>query len=146
ENRIDALKNDTDVFTTFEGDNTVLMQLVAKSRLTEFKQEFGNMNLFSIINYVADQAKTTLTEMNPLVVRNTDEAHLLDFEFQLNAFKYRERSILASAAKRLKRHIDDGMDSFDDFNVSQHHLVQKAHAYVELIVLEQFILQAETIK
>lgn len=146
ENRIDALKNDTDVFTTFEGDNTVLMQLVAKSRLTEFKQEFGNMNLFSIINYVADQAKTTLTEMNPLVVRNTDEAHLLDFEFQLNAFKYRERSILASAAKRLKRHIDDGMDSFDAFNVSQHHLVQTGHAYVERIVLEQFILQVESTK
>ncbi|MEQ9568243.1 MAG: acyl-CoA dehydrogenase family protein, partial [Pseudomonadales bacterium] len=29
ENRLDRLKNDTDVFTTFEGDNTVLMQLVA---------------------------------------------------------------------------------------------------------------------
>ncbi|HYF67001.1 MAG TPA: acyl-CoA dehydrogenase [Ohtaekwangia sp.] len=146
ENRIDALKNDTDVFTTFEGDNTVLMQLVAKSRLTEFKQEFGTMNLFSIINYVADQAKTSLTEMNPLIVRNTDEAHLLDFEFQLNAFKYRERSILASAARRLKRHIDEGMDSFDAFNVCQHHLVQTGHAYIERIVLEQFILQVESTK
>jgi hypothetical protein len=30
ENRIDALKNDTEIYTTFEGDNTVLMQLVAK--------------------------------------------------------------------------------------------------------------------
>jgi acyl-CoA oxidase len=31
ENRIDALKNDTEIYTTFEGDNTVLMQLVAKT-------------------------------------------------------------------------------------------------------------------
>ena len=31
ENRIDALKNDTEIYTTFEGDNTVLMQLVAKN-------------------------------------------------------------------------------------------------------------------
>jgi acyl-CoA oxidase len=59
ENRIDTLKNDTEIFTTFEGDNTVLMQLVAKSRLTEFKQEFGNMNLFGMFNYVANQARTS---------------------------------------------------------------------------------------
>jgi acyl-CoA oxidase len=138
ENRIDALKNDTDIYTTFEGDNTVLMQLVAKSRLTEFRQEFSNMNVFTILNYVADQAKTSLTEMNPLIVRNTDDEHLLDPEFQLNAFRYRERDILTSAARRLKRHIDEGMDSFDAFNVCQHHLVEVGFAYVERIILEQF--------
>ncbi len=146
ENRIDALKNDSDVYTTFEGDNTVLMQLVAKSRLTEFKQEFSNMNVFTILNYVADQAKTSITELNPIIIRNTDEEHLLDCEFQLNAFKYRERDILTSAAKRLKRHIDDGMDSFDAFNVSQHHLVQVGFAYIERIILEQFICQVENTK
>jgi len=143
ENRIAALKNDSDIYTTFEGDNTVLMQLVAKSRLTEFKQEFSNMNLFGILNYVADQAKTSLTEMNPLIVRNTDDEHLLDAEFHMNAFKYRERDILTSAAKRLKRHIDDGMDSFDAFNVVQHHLVQVGFAYIERIILEQFLLQVD---
>src|ERR1044071_5698364 len=119
------------------------MQLVAKSRLTEFKQEFAHMNLFGILNYVADQAKTSITELNPIIVRNTDEDHLLDPEFHLHAFKYRERDILTSAAKRLKRHIDSGMDSFDAFNVSQHHLVQVGHAYIERIVLKQFIKQVE---
>ena len=143
ENRIDAMKNDTDIYTTFEGDNTVLMQLVAKSRLTEFRQEFSNMNVFTILNYVADQAKTSITEMNPITVRNSSDEHLLDPEFQLSAFKYRERDILTSAAKRLKRHIDDGMDSFDAFNVCQHHLIQVGFAYVERIILEQFILQVE---
>lgn len=139
ENRLDALKADTDIFTTFEGDNTVLMQLVAKSRLTEFKQEFSNMNVFGVLNYVAEQAATSFAEMNPVIVRNTDEDHLLDFEFHLNAFKYRERDILTSAAKRLKRLIkDEGMDSFDAFNVSQHHMVQVGFAYVERIILEQF--------
>ena len=81
--------------------------------------------------------------MNPLIVRNTDDEHLLDFEFQLNAFKYRERDILTSAAKRLKRHIDSGMDSFDAFNVCQHHLVEVGYAYVGRIILEQFIKQIE---
>lgn len=146
ENRIDRLKNDSEIYTTFEGDNTVLMQLVAKSRLTEFKQEFGNMGLFGILNYVADQASTSLSEMNPFTTRNTDEEHLLDFEFHLNAFKFRERDILTSSAKRLKKHISGGMDSFDAFNVSQHHLVQVAFAHIERVILEQFILQVEQAK
>jgi acyl-CoA oxidase len=146
ENRIDALKNDSDIYTTFEGDNTVLMQLVAKSRLTEFKQEFSNMNVFGIVNYLANQARTSITEMNPLIVRNTDDDHLLDSEFHINAFKYRERDILTSAAKRLKRHIDSGMDSFDAFNVTQHHLVQVGFAYIERIILEKFIEQIKQTK
>jgi acyl-CoA oxidase len=145
ENRIGTLKNDTEVYTTFEGDNTVLMQLVAKSRLTEFKQEFSNMDLFGVLNYLGNQAKTSITEMNPVVVRKTDEEHLLDNEFHLNAFKFRERAILTSAAKRLKRHIETGMDSFDAFNVVQHHLVEVGKAYVERIVLEKFQAKVESI-
>lgn len=103
------------------------------------------MNMFTIVNYLAGQARTSITEMNPLTVRNTDEEHLLDPDFQLSAFRYRERDILTSAAKRLKRHIDSGMDSFDAFNVCQHHLVMVSQAYVERIILEQFIGQIEKV-
>jgi acyl-CoA oxidase len=145
ENRIDILKADSDIYTTFEGDNTVLLQLVAKSRLTEFKQEFTSMNLFGILNYVADQAKTSITEMNPIAIRNTSEEHLLDPEFHLNAFSYRERDILTSAARRLKKHLDNGMDSFDAFNQTQYHMVNVGFAYVERVVLEQFQLAVEKV-
>ena len=144
ENRIDALKNDTDVYTTFEGDNTVLMQLVAKSRLTEFKREMGDMNFTTIFNYLSKQTKTSFTEKNPITVRSTDEKHLLDFEFHLNAFKYRERAIVASAGQRIKRLVDDGMDSFDAVNVAQHHLVNVGQSYIERKVLERFQLAVET--
>jgi acyl-CoA oxidase len=143
ENRIDALKADTDIYTTFEGDNTVLMQLVAKSRLTTFKKEFGEMNMITIFNYLADQAKTSIREKNPFTVRKTSEEHLLDVEFHLSAFHYRDREIVSSAAQRLKRHIDSGMDSFDAMNVSQHHLFNVGKAYIERVVLEQFVLQVE---
>jgi acyl-CoA oxidase len=146
ENRIDRLKNDSEIYTTFEGDNTVLMQLVAKSRLTEFKQEFSNMGLFGILNYVTDHATTSITEKNPFTTRNTDDSHLLDFDFYINAFRYRERDILESSAKRLRKHISGGMDSFDAFNVSQHHLVQVAFAHIERVILEQFIKQVEETK
>jgi acyl-CoA oxidase len=146
ENRIGQLKNDSDIYTTFEGDNTVLMQLVAKSRLTEFKQEFSGGGMLGIINFLAERAATSITEMNPFTIRNTDEDHLLDPEFHLNAFEYRERDILISAARRLKRHIDEGMDSFDAFNVSQHHLVQVGFAYIERIILERFQLAIAEVK
>ena len=139
ENRIDPLKNDTDVYTTFEGDNTVLMQLVAKSRLSEFKKEFSDINLFSILSFVGQRAKTKLTEMNPVIIRKTDRDHLLDSDFHLSAFKYREQDILTSAAQRIKKHLDAGMDSFDAFNQTQYHMVNVGFAYIERVILEQFI-------
>ena len=138
-NRLDALKNDTEIFTTFEGDNTVLMQLVAKSRLTEFKQEFSNMDFFGMINYAGNQAKTIIQKKNPVAIRKTDSTHLLDAEFQLDTFRDREKDILTSAAQRLKKHLDSGMDSFDAFNQTQYHLLKVAEAFIERVVLEQFI-------
>jgi len=138
ENRIGTLKNDSDIYSTFEGDNTVLLQLVAKSRLTSFRQEFSQMGVLGILNFVAEQAITGITEMNPIAVRNTDEEHLLDPEFHREAFHYRQRDILVSAAKRLKRLIGDGMDSFDAFNVCQHHLIETGTAYIEHIIVQEF--------
>lgn len=146
ENRLDTLKSDTEVFTTFEGDNTVLLQLVAKSRLTEFRHSFGSMNLLGIVNYVAAQAKVRITELNPVIIRNTSEDHLLDTEFHLNAFRYREEHILSAAARRIKNHLDNGMDSFDAFNQTQSHLVQVGIAFIERIILEQFQSKIQRIK
>ena len=146
ENRIDALKNDTDVYTTFEGDNTVLMQLVAKNRLAEFRKSFGEMGSLGIINYVFENAKTAISEKNPIITRKTDEEHLLDNNFHLQAFQYREKSILASAAKRIKRLIDEGLTPYDAFNVVQHHMVDVAQAYLERVTLEQFQQAIEAIE
>ncbi len=138
ENRIAALKADTDIFTTFEGDNTVLMQLVAKGRLTEFKQEFHDINIFGILKYVAEIAGTSISQKNPIAIRRRDKTHLLDHTFHMEAFSYREKSILTSAAQRLKNHLDNGMDSFDAFNMCQYHMLNVGHAYIERIVLQEF--------
>jgi len=139
ENRIDRLKNDTEIYTTFEGDNTVLMQLVAKSRLAEFKKEFADINFFGMVNYIADKARINITEKNPITVRETSSAHLLDHDFHLKAFRYHEMRILKSAATRFKHYIDEGMDSFDAFNQTQYHMLKVGFAYIERVILEQFI-------
>ncbi len=138
ENRIDALKNDTEIYTTFEGDNTVLTQLVAKNRLSEFRKEFGKLDVAGMITYVFENAKTAVSEKNPIITRRTDEAHLLDYNFHLQAFQYREKTILASAAKRLKKLVDSGLDAYDAFNVAQHQMMDVAKAYLERVIIEQF--------
>ena len=138
ENRIDALKNDTEIYTTFEGDNTVLMQLVAKNRLSEFRKAFGEMGSLGIINYVYENAKMAIAEKNPIITRKTDDEHLLDSQFHLQAFHHREKTILASAARRIKKLIDEGLEAYDAFNVVQHQMIDVAQAYLERVVLEQF--------
>jgi acyl-CoA oxidase len=92
ENRIDALKNDTEIYTTFEGDNTVLMQLVAKNRLSEFRKSFGKMDAMGIINYVYENAKTAISEKNDCN-QKTDESHLIDQDFHLLAFQHRKKQL-----------------------------------------------------
>ncbi|MFH6948669.1 acyl-CoA dehydrogenase [Flavobacterium sp. FlaQc-51] len=146
ENRIDALKNDTEIYTTFEGDNTVLMQLVAKNRLSEFRKSFGEMGSLGIINYVYENAKTAITEKNPIATRKTDDEHLLDNEFHLQAFIHREKTILASAARRIKKLVDGGLEPYDAFNVVQHQMIDVAQAYLERVVLEQFQLAIKEIE
>jgi acyl-CoA oxidase len=146
ENRIDDLKNDTEIYTTFEGDNTVLMQLVAKNRLSEFRKAFGEMGSLGIINYVYENAKVAITEKNPIATRRTDDEHLLDDQFHLQAFIHREKTILASAAQRIKKLIDGGLESYDAFNVVQHQMIDVAQAYLERIVLEQFQAAIKTVQ
>ncbi len=138
ENRIAALRADTDVFATFEGDNTVLLQLVAKGLLTDYKQQFEDVQFFGLLKHVTGQAARAVTELNPIVTRLTDEDHLRDPEFQQGAFAYREEHLLVTAARRLKKRIDAGMDSFDAFNQCQDHLVALTLAHVERVILERF--------
>lgn len=71
---------------------------------------------------------------------------MLDAGFHLNAFYYREHEITTSAAKRLKKLIDSGLDTYDAFNVVQHQMIDVATAYLDRVVLEQFLNKIETIE
>ncbi len=53
--------------------------------------------------------------------------------------RWREQYLLASVARRLKKRIDAGVDSFQALIECQDHLVETAHAHVERLVLERFI-------
>jgi acyl-CoA oxidase len=138
ENRFAALKADTDIFTTFEGANDVLYQLAAKGLLSRFRDEVTSLDLRGIVRYLGERAETSLTELNPVVTRRTDEGHLLDPSFHHAALEYREERLLRSAAARIRGRIRDGMDSFEAVNEVQDHLIALARAHVERVMLEAF--------
>ncbi len=142
-NRLPDLRTDVDVFATFEGANTVMMQQVAKARLTEYAHELSDANFFTIARHLARQATSTVSETNPVTTRNTDESHLRDANFQLSAFRYRENDLLVGVSRRIKSRIDKGMDSFDAFNDCQDHLIALAEAHIERVILEEFINAVE---
>lgn len=138
-NRFAALKADTDVFTTFEGDNVVLLQLVAKGLLSGYKRQFSRMGWAGLVRYVASQAATALSEQNPLITRRDDEEHLRSEDFHSAALRWREEHLLSSVARRLKRRLDAKVPIAEAMVEVQTHLVEAAMAHVESNVHQLFL-------
>ena len=153
-NRLGALRADTDVFTTFEGDNHILLQLVAKGLLTDYSSDFGDLDQLGMVRFVANLAVETVVERtsaHKLLERIKDalpgsddeswdqEAGLLDPEYQLAMFRWREEHIISGVARRLKRGIDNGMETVEIFSRVQDHVIAAGRAHVERLVLEAFV-------
>ncbi|MFG2539411.1 acyl-CoA dehydrogenase [Streptomyces sp. NPDC048511] len=157
-NRFAALKADSDIFTTFEGDNHVLLQLVAKGLLTHHASEFEDLDQLGMVRYVTGLAVETViekTSAHKLLERVRDllpggdewdqEAGLLDSEYQLAMLRYREEHMLAGVARRLKRGIDQKRNPGVVFSQVQDHVIAVAHAHVERLVLEAFVDQVRAL-
>lgn len=139
-NRLGSLRADADIFTTFEGDNTVLLQLLAKSLLTGFRDQFARGG---IVRFVAGRVRSSVVEKNPFAARGTDESTLRSAEFQLAALRFREADLVASAARRLQKRVDAGTKPDEALLEVQEHLLALAHAHVDRRALEAFVLGVE---
>jgi acyl-CoA oxidase len=138
ENRLADLKADTDIFTTFEGDNTVLMQLVAKGLLTEFKQSFHDEGYRAVIRYLGDRLGARLKELNPITSRNWSQSHLLDFDFLLETFEYREKKLLITLSQRMQSYLKKRIAPHSAFLRCQNHMLVLAEAFIEHLILQEF--------
>jgi acyl-CoA oxidase len=152
ENRLATLKADTDVFTTFEGDNTVLLQLVAKGLLTDYRESFGKLDPLGTARFVAAQAVEIAVEkaaLRPVIERLRDvvpnrsdatdpEAGLRDDAYHSGLLRFREEHMLSGVARRLKAGIDAGDEPFAVFNRCQDHVIAAGRAHVDRVVLEAF--------
>jgi acyl-CoA oxidase len=147
-NRFAALKADTDIFTTFEGDNTVLMMLLSRGLLTGYAANFGELNPVGMASFLAGQAVEVVVErlfarkiaqvIGDWVTPAGDDEDMLSPAVQLALFQWREGHITASAAQRFRRHIKDGVEPFEVFRSVNDHVVDVGRAHMATVLLEAF--------
>lgn len=153
ENRLIALKADTDVFTTFEGDNHVLTQLVAKELLTAYADDVKSMSPAQWVRFAANfagervlkrtAAQTIMQTIVDTRQDNEEEGSLFNRGTQVKMFEDREEYMLASVARRLQGKSKE-MSPFDAFNSVQDHVLHAAKAHVDRIILEAFVAGIDT--
>ncbi|MFD4181675.1 acyl-CoA dehydrogenase [Rhodococcus sp. NPDC058514] len=149
ENRLVALKADTDVFTTFEGDNHVLTQLVAKELLTGYADEVRGMSPVDWMRFAATtvgdvvKKRTAAQQIIQTILDtrkdNEEEGSLFNRGTQLKMFEDREEYLLSTAARRLQGAQKREADPFDAFNSVQDHVLRAAEAHIDRVVLEAFV-------
>ncbi|MDF3309066.1 acyl-CoA dehydrogenase [Rhodococcus sp. T2V] len=149
ENRLTALKADTDVFTTFEGDNHVLTQLVAKELLTSYADEVRGMSPVEWMRFAATtvsdvvKKRTAAQQIIQTILDtrqdNEEDGSLFNRGTQLTMFEDREEYLLSTAARRLQGAQKREENPFDAFNFVQDHVLHAAQAHIDRIVLEAFV-------
>jgi len=129
ENQIADLKGDVDIFTTFEGDNHVLLQLAAKGVLSDFKSEFNSAGFTAVLKLLGARLSDTLSTINPVYKNNVDKDHLYSSTFHKDAFNYRTRRLTYTVAMRIRDYIKKGMPAYQAFLKVQTHLLTLGKAY-----------------
>ncbi|HQV16757.1 MAG TPA: acyl-CoA dehydrogenase [Gordonia sp. (in: high G+C Gram-positive bacteria)] len=148
ENQLSIIRGDIDVFTTFEGDNTVLYQLVGKELLGAYADDIRGLSARGWVRFVATMARDVVAEKTAVrqVIQtilddsdeDTDDSSLTNRGTQIRLLRKREDHLLRTCAQRLQKSKSDD-DAFDVFNSAQDHLLKVGHAHTERLVLESMI-------
>lgn len=156
ENRFASLRADLDIYVTFEGDNNVLLQLVAKRLLNDYAKEFRTMNVGALAKFALGQArgvalKTGLgavaqfvadsgrAQRSALALRDPDTQRLLLAE--------RVQTMVAQAAQALAGATKlPQAEAAARFNAHQNELIEAARAHGELLQWEAFTEALEKIE
>jgi acyl-CoA oxidase len=145
-NGLVGLRADADIFATFEGDNTVLLQLVTKALLTEYKQVWGDLDRVGMVQATARVVGQTVLERTAANVlierlvatarRRPEDVALVDRGWHALMFDERERHSLESLARRMRQ---ASRRDFEAVNRLQDHMLFVARAHLERVTLEAFI-------
>ncbi|WP_062073205.1 acyl-CoA dehydrogenase family protein [Demequina sediminicola] len=149
ENQLVEMRRDVDIFATFEGDNTVLMQLVAKALLTDYRKEWSELDRTGVVQAsarVAGEQMVEATSVNLVlekladaVRRKPEETTLTDRRWHALMFEERARHSLESLARRMRAASKSGGDQFEAFNALGEHVQFVAKAHMERVILQAFI-------
>ncbi|MBS2037926.1 acyl-CoA dehydrogenase family protein [bacterium] len=138
ENRFAQMQADVDIFSTFEGDNTILTQMIAKGGLDELSKQAKEKGPVGMAIKVATDAIGHAWEKNPVQKRRTAPEHLKGAEFQADAFEYREEVALMEAAQKMRSLIKKGMDKGEAVNQCQKELLIAGKARIDRGILSSF--------
>ncbi|MFJ4296921.1 acyl-CoA dehydrogenase [Curtobacterium sp. NPDC089689] len=147
ENRLTGLRADLDVYVTFEGDNTVLLQLVGKRLLTEFRAR-APKDAAATARFVAGTAASkladamgirrleqTLADRGSLAASVTD---LQDPTTQRELLAGRVDTMVTEIGIRLAGAGKDRDRAALLLNRSQHELIEASKAHAELMQWDAF--------
>ena len=129
------------MFTTFEGDNTVLLQLVAKGLLTDYRDNFADLSPLATARLVAEQLMGAVLERLP--ARKIVNPELHDRTWQRDLFADRADHVLAGLARRLRAAASGAADPFEVFNDAQDHVLLAARTHIDQLVLDAFAAAVE---
>jgi acyl-CoA oxidase len=149
ENRLVGLRADLDVYATFEGDNHVLLQLVAKRLLTDYSRRFAKADVGVLARYVVEQAADRTVSGSGLrtlaqnisdrgsVARSVEQ--LREPGAQRALLTDRVETMVAEVAGRLRPGTKASKQvAADLFNANQSAVIDAARAHAELLQWEAF--------
>jgi len=148
-NRLVGLRADLDVYATFEGDNNVLLQLVAKRLLTDYSRKFAKADPGALALLVVHQAAGRAysgSGLRSLAQAMTDRGStarsvgaLRDTEVQRQLLTDRVETMIADVAGKLRAAIKlPKKEAAALFNAHQNELIEAARAHAELLQWEAF--------
>jgi acyl-CoA oxidase len=159
ENRITSLRADLDVYATFEGDNTVLAQLVAKRLVADYGREVkgATKTPAGMARFVVERAtdaalhRTGLRRVTQAIADIGDPrraaGHLRDAETQRELLADRVATMVEEVAvamrPALKAEPTEGARILDENQVA---LVEAARAHADLLRWEAFTDALSTIE
>jgi acyl-CoA oxidase len=157
ENRLVGLRADLDVYVTFEGDNNVLLQLVAKRLLTDFSAKFKNADAGALAAYVVGKAagdalhgsglRTLAQTIRDFGSTARSVKELRETNVQRELLTDRVETMIADLAGRLRPASKlSKQDAADLFNSQQNELIEAARAHAELLQWEAFTRGVESIE
>ena len=157
ENRLTSLRADMDIYATFEGDNNVLLQLVAKRLLTDYSRKFAGADAGAMAAFVAEQVgdaainRTGLRRLGQSIVDWGSTArsvgYIRDTDSQRQLLTDRVQTMIAEIAARLRPASKlPKMEAAQLFNSNQNALIEAARAHGELLQWEAFTDAVERIE
>ncbi|GAB3615458.1 acyl-CoA dehydrogenase [Okibacterium endophyticum] len=149
ENRLTSLRADLDVYVTFEGDNNVLLQLVAKRLLTDYSKKFTGADAGALARYVVEQAagkayhgtglRSLGQTLKDLGSTARSVGQLRETAVQRELLTDRVESMIADVAQQLRPASRLGKkEAAELFNSKQNELIEAARAHGELLQWEAF--------